>query len=42
MSGERGDLSGWMADRTKMRVMMSREEGGKGGGEGDVMSHWKA
>ena len=25
-----------------MRVMTSREEGGKGVGEGAVMSHWKA
>ena len=32
-----------MADKTKMRMMMSREAGGKGGGgAGEVMSHWKA
>ena len=37
-------LEGWMAERTNMRMMMSREEGGKGGGHeaGLVMSQWKA
>ena len=35
------NLVGWRAERTKMRVMMSSEEGGKGGGDGAVMSHWK-
>jgi len=36
-----GILSGWMAERTKMRVTMSREEGGKGAtpAQGPVTSH---
>ena len=31
-----------MADNTNMRMMILREEGGKGGGQGAVMSQWKA
>lgn len=36
-------LSGCMAERTKMRMMMSMDAGGKGRGVEDwVISHWKA